>query len=245
MNEAVLAGEDLHEGSEVFRADDFAGVGGSDLNFCKEVADHLHRAVHAFAFDGVNMHGAVFLDVDLGAGLGLDALDDLATRSDEFADAILIDLDGFDPWGVRADFTRASDDAVHDFEDGGAADLGFTDAFLEDGERDAGEFQIQLVAGDAEFGAAEFEIHVTEMIFAAEDVEHREVAFHRVAVVELRDETDADARDGTLQRHASVEQGHDAGTNRSHGSGAVGFHHFAADAHGVGEIFDTGDDWIE
>jgi hypothetical protein len=52
---------------------------------------------------GVDVDGAVVLDVDLGAGLGLDALDVLAARPDEFADAIrgiLTKRCG----GVRAEF---------------------------------------------------------------------------------------------------------------------------------------------
>ena len=47
--------------------------------------------------------GAVVLDVDLGAGRGLGALDVLAASPNEFADAIRWDFDGNDAWRVRAE----------------------------------------------------------------------------------------------------------------------------------------------
>ena len=46
--------------------------------------------------------------------------------------------------------------------------------------RDAGELEVELEAGDAVVGAAEFEVHVAVVIFAAEDVGEEEVALEVV-----------------------------------------------------------------
>ena len=61
----------------------------------------------------------------------------------------------------------------------GAAGLGLVDGFVEDAEREAGELEVELVAGDAFAGAAEFEVHVAEEVFAADDVEQHLVGLHR------------------------------------------------------------------
>ena len=42
--------------------------------------------------------------------------------------------------------------------------------FAQDFQTDARQFQIELESGDAVVGAAKFEIHVTEMVFRANDV---------------------------------------------------------------------------
>ena len=51
------------------------------------------------------------------------------------------------------------------------------DRFGHDFVADAGKFQIELETGDAGFGSAKFEIHVAEMIFGADDVGQKFVAF--------------------------------------------------------------------
>ena len=87
--------------------DNLAGVDLADFDFLEHAVDHRLGAVEAFLLGGVDVHGAVVLDVDLGAGLGLDALDVLAARSDELADRSAGDLDGLDARGVRAEWPWA------------------------------------------------------------------------------------------------------------------------------------------
>ena len=118
------------------------------------------------------MDGAVVLDVNLGAGLGDDALDRLAAGSDERADLLRIDLDRLDARRVFAESSARglSSAPRHDRENLGARFFRALDRFGHDLVADAGQFQIELEAGDAVVGAAEFEIHVAEMIFGADDV---------------------------------------------------------------------------
>ena len=43
------------------------------------------RQVQAFLLGGVDVHGAVFLNVDVGAGFSLDGLDVLAAGANQLA----------------------------------------------------------------------------------------------------------------------------------------------------------------
>ncbi|MGL5020170.1 MAG: hypothetical protein ACRDBP_18690 [Luteolibacter sp.] len=70
---------------------------------------HRLGAIEAFLLGSEDVHGAVVLDIDLGTGLGLDALDVLAARSDEFADAIPWNLDENNAWGMWAERLRLKD----------------------------------------------------------------------------------------------------------------------------------------
>jgi len=56
-----------------------------------------------------------------------------------------------------------------------ARGFGFRNRFGEDFVTDACKLEIKLEAGDAGVGAAEFEIHVAEIILTADDVEERGV----------------------------------------------------------------------
>jgi hypothetical protein len=58
----------------------------------------------------------------------------------------------------------------HFLKDLAAAGLGDVDGFLKHREREAGELEVELIAGDAFAGAAEFEVHVAVEVFGADDV---------------------------------------------------------------------------
>ena len=96
VDESVLAGEHFHEGAELGDGNNLAGVNLAHFDLLEHALDHRLGALQTFRLGGVDVDGAIVLDVDLGAGLGLDALDVLAARSNEFADAIRWDLDGND-----------------------------------------------------------------------------------------------------------------------------------------------------
>ena len=80
---------------------------------------------------------------------------------------------------------------------------------------------------DACGGAAQFEVHVSEMVFAADNIGEHLVADHFGACgIEFRDESYADSGDGGFDGYACIEEGEGATANRGHGSGTVGLHNF-------------------
>ena len=65
------------------------------------------------------------------------------------------------------------------------------------------KLQVELETGDALLGAAELEVHVAEMVFAADDIGEQCVAGDHVSAV-FGDESAADSRDGFADGHAGV-----------------------------------------
>ena len=124
------------------------------------------------------MNRAVVVDVNLGAGFSDDAFDGFAAGSDERADFLGIDLDRLDARRVFAEIgARFVDRLRHDLENFRARFFRAHGRFGHDFMADAGQFEIELESGDARFRSANFVIHVSEMIFGADDIGEQLVAF--------------------------------------------------------------------
>ena len=90
------------------------------------------------------------------------------------------------------------------------------DRFLHEAEWNAGELQVELEAGDAVLGAAQFEIHVAVVILGAEDIVEHQITLQVVLLIIISDETDRDTGDRRLERNARVEEGENAAANGGH-----------------------------
>ncbi len=66
---------------------------------------------------------------------------------------------------------------MHDAENFRARFFRELDRFCQDLVTNAGKFQVELKTGNARVRSAEFEIHVSKMIFGADDVGQQFVAF--------------------------------------------------------------------
>ena len=101
VEQAVAAREDVDERAELGDVDDPARVDGADLGLGR-VEDELDapaRLLDRGAVLGSDRHGAdppVVVDGDVGAGLLLDGVDDLALGADDLADLVDRDLEADD-----------------------------------------------------------------------------------------------------------------------------------------------------
>ena len=203
---AVFAWQDFDECAEFFDVHHGAVVGLADGEFLRHAFDDLLGAGHAVGVVRVDADAAVVVDVDVASGLGNDGFDVLSAGADDEADFVGVDFDGLNARGVRRHFgARGCDDGIHHVEHAHPEFAGLAHGFEEDGVRDAGQFEVELETGDAFAGAAQFEVHIAEVIFAAEDVGEGGVTLEHVAF-ELGDESDADAGDGCFNRHACIHE---------------------------------------
>ena len=132
---------------------------------------HLIAAFIGLAVVGGDLHGAVVLDVDLGAGLLDDLADHLAAGADHFADLVGRDLEGLDARRVFAELGAGIGQRLGHFaEDVDTPVLGLAERDLHDLLGDALDLDVHLQRGDALVGAGHLEVHVAEMILVAEDV---------------------------------------------------------------------------
>src|SRR4051812_17378065 len=108
VDQAILGAEEVHEGAELHHLDHGTLVDLADLRIGGDRLDPLDRGLHGLAVVGGDLHGAVVLDVDLGAGLLDDLADHLAAGTDHFTDLVGGDLEGFDalPFAASTPPTR-------------------------------------------------------------------------------------------------------------------------------------------
>src|SRR5208282_6217396 len=235
VHQAVLARQELNERAELLDGDDLAAVDLADLGFGGHALDRVHRDLHAFGGDRVDVDGAVVFDVDLAAGFFDELLDVLAAGADQQADLLGVDTHCRDPRRIFTDLrTRSSERLGHLGQDVQARDAGLLHGFGHHTVRDAGQFEIELEAGDALLGASDLAVHVAEGVFPADDVGQEFVARNLVLGVVFGAKADADAADRASHGHARVHERQAAAANGGHRGGAVGLHDFAGDANGIG-----------
>src|SRR6202012_3594956 len=116
-------------------------------------------------------HGAVVLDVDGAARLLDDALDGLATGADDDADLIRLDLERRDARRMTIDLgARGRQRVPHAAQDVNATFARLLERLLHDGATKTRDLDVHLDRGDALLGAADFEVHIAEVILVAQDV---------------------------------------------------------------------------
>src|ERR1039458_9216903 len=126
----------------------------------------VHGNLHALRRDGEDVDRAIVLDVNFAAGFLDEALDVLATGSDDRADLLGVDLERGDARGVFADFLAWLGNGLGHFtENREAGDAGFFHGNFHDGMRQAFQLQVELEAGDAFFRAGNFAVHVAIRVF--------------------------------------------------------------------------------
>src|SRR3954449_6169424 len=133
VQQAVGALGQLDEGPERRRLDDLALELVADLDLLGHLADPGDERIALLAVGGVDEHGAVVVDVDLGLELVLHAADRLAALADDHADLRRVDLDGLDARRVERELAaRALDDLGHLAEDELAGRAGPPEAVAQD-----------------------------------------------------------------------------------------------------------------
>src|SRR2546423_11317884 len=132
-------------------------IGRADFDLSRHAADNFLRARHALWAGRVDVNGTVVVDINLGAGLGDDALDGFAARPNERADLLRINFDRLDAGRVLAEIrARLVDRLRHDAENFRARFLGTERRFSHDLVAHAGQFQGEVGTADALVGPAKF-----------------------------------------------------------------------------------------
>ncbi len=204
-DETFLAGQNLDESAEVYQPADDAVVDLADLHLLGEGAHGVHRALHALLGDGGDVDGAVVLDVNLGAGLILNAPDDLAARANDGADLVRIDLDGLDARRVGRQLgARLGQGVEHLLHDEHAAFARLLHSLGHDLRGNALDLDVHLQGRHAVRCARHLEVHVTQRVFDALNVGEHRVLARGLAIA--GDEAHGHTRHRGLDRHARVHQ---------------------------------------
>ena len=237
MHETVTSGEDVDEGTELGDRHHAAVVHGAEFGLGRidDGEDARFGIFHAPALhgtDGDDAHHAVVVDADVGAGLLLDGVDDLALGSDHFTDLVERDGDRRDLRSRLGHFgARCGDGRVHHVEDGETSFLGLIERGGQHVGGNAVDLGVELQRGDHVGGSSDLEVHVAERVLGTEDVGEARVLAFGVH------ETHGDTGHRSLDRHTGVHERQRRRAHRCHRGGTVRRHHFRDEAQRVGEIF--------
>ena len=235
MDHAVFAGCELderaHRGQNAHDAADeqiaHFGIADDGLNDRLCTLRRLGIAV------GRDAHRTVVLDIDLGARLCNDGVDDLALLADDVADLLRVDLEGDDTGRVLGEFGRDFGHALqHLAKNELSALVCLLDRSVHDLFGDALDLDIHLNGGDALHRACDLEVHVAEEVLKPLDIRH-DAEFARCLVL---DEPHRNARDGRLDRNARVHERHGRTADGSHRGRTVGGEDIVDHADGIGEL---------
>ena len=239
MHEAVATREDVDERTEFGDVHNPTLVAGANLGQRRrddglDAGLGLFHAPRLDGADGDDALGTVVIDSDVGAGLLLNGVDDLALGPDDFTDLVHRDEDGGDLRGRGCDLcTRCRDAGIHVVEDGQAGFFGL----LERGGQDVGgnalDLGVELQGGDGVGSTGDLEVHVAERILGTENVGEGGVLAFGV------DQAHGNAGHGSLDRHTGVHQGQRARADRGHAGGTVGGQHFGNEAQRVAELVEA------
>ena len=242
VDHTVLAGGQLHKRAELEDAHHLAVVQLPHLGHEDDGLDGLLGGVAGGLVHTGDIDRAVVLDVDLGAGVGADLLDDLAAGADDLADLVHVDLH-LDHLGrgLSHIVPGLCDAGEHDLVQNGIAGvLGDVQGFLDDRVGQAVVFDIHLNGGDAGLGAGHLEVHLAVEILHALDVDKG-----RKAAVIVLNEAAGDARHRGGDGHTGVHQRQSGAADGALGGGAVGAEDLGDHADGVGEVLLAGDDRLQ
>src|SRR5215813_10356024 len=218
VQQAFGAGKDLDERAEIDYPGDGAEVTLADLDLGGQVANDLHRGFGGLAARRGDGDPAVVRNVNLRAGLLLDAANDFAAWANDVADLIGVDLHCDDARRVFADLrTRLGNDFVHLVQDEHSSFPGLLQSLGQNLGVQSRDLDVHLERGDSLARPGDLEVHVAVMILGAGDVGQ-----DRILLV-FHDQPHRHASYGRLDRHAGVHQRKSSAADRGHRGRAVRF----------------------
>src|SRR6056297_335001 len=232
VHQTILARQDVNEGTEVHNALNAALVDSAHFDLCGDFLDPVHCRLGSFLVVGVDLHVAVIIQIDGGAGFVTDRADNRAALTDNVTDLLRVDLDGGDARRAGRQFgTGGRNDLVHLAQDVQTRCVCLLKRKLHDLVGDAVDLDIHLQGGYALLSTGNLEIHIAQVIFVTQDVsQDREL-------VAFFDQTHGNTGYRRLDGYTGVHQCQAGATDRSHGAGTVGFSDLGNRTDGVGELF--------
>ena len=235
MHKAVGSGGEFDKRPEFHQFLDRSFVDLPNLDFPRQLLDHLQGPVHRLVVAAGDGHHPVVADVNFGARLFHDSANHFAAWADHVPDLGLVDLVGQHPRSELGErFPGAHQRLVHLVQNVQPALAGLLQGGFEDFLVDAADLDVHLEGGDPILGAGDLEIHVSQVVLVAQNVGENG------GLVLLLDEPHGDARGVLFQRHAGIHQRQRGAAHRGHGRRTVGFQDFRNHPEGIGKFLAGG-----
>ncbi|MNB93696.1 hypothetical protein D3C75_408330 [compost metagenome] len=231
MNQTFFTATDGNECAKVNDTGHFTIVDAAHFDLCSDLFDTTDSEFRFFTVGRCDLHSTVIFDFDGGAGLFGQSTDNRTAFTDHVFDLVRADLNGVDTrcelrniatWRVNRLFHHAQDVQTRTFS--------LVQCSVHDLFGDTFNFDIHLQRRDTVAGTRHFEVHITQVIFIAQDVRqnHEVLAFFH--------QTHCDTRNSGFDRHACIHQRQRCATYGSHGRRTVRFGDFRNHTNGVREF---------
>ena len=99
------------------------------------------------------------------------------------------------------------------------------------------DFEVELEARDSRCRAADFEVHIAEVVFRTDNVGENDVLDDFSVFVRERYQAAGNPRDGSGNRHAGIHERERSAADGSHRRRAVRFHDFRGNTNRIRELF--------
>ncbi len=230
MHQPVAPREYGDEGAEVHELGHLALIDTADFNVRRNKFNAALGFPTGRADHGGDLHGAVVLDVDRGAGLLGDLADHRPALADDVTDLFRIDLQRDDRGGPFGHLgARSAEHLVHFTKNMQAALARLRQRDAHDLGRDALDLDVHLERRNTLARSGDLEVHVTEVILVAEYVgQHLET-------LPLEHQPHRHAGHRRLDRDAGIHQCQAGAAHAGHRTGTVRFENFRDDAYHVGK----------
>src|SRR5690606_4361095 len=140
----------------------------ADFGLRHQAVDQSQRALDRLAVRTRNVHGTVVFDIDGAACLLDDALDGLAARANDDANLVRLHLDGRDARCEAGDPGASFREHFQHFaENVQATFTRLIQRALQHAALQAFDLDVHLDGGDPVLGAADFEVHVSQVVLVS------------------------------------------------------------------------------
>ena len=171
MAQAIATGQDFNKRTEVFHAADRSVVDLADLDGCCASFDSFQRLLSQWPVGSGHRDTTILGYFDDSLSLFLDSADVLSTRTDQHADFVGLDLSNQQSRRVFGQlFAWSRDFGQHRAKDVDASFTRLSHRSFHHLKTDTANLQVQLDAGDTDLSSSDFEVHIAEVIFAAQNI---------------------------------------------------------------------------
>ena len=240
VKQPVGSGNNVHKRAEAGNFNDDAVIifaGRGHMRIC-DLIDHLRSLFCRVSACGSNVYGTVVLNRDFSAGIFLNLVDNLALRSDYFAD--LVNRDGHcqNARSIRTHFCRLVNAFFDNFENRRASLMSLLQCAGKNVCRNAVKLRVKLQSSNKFRSSRNLKVHIAKGVFRAENIGKRLVC--RNAVNVSGNKSHCNSGNGSLNRNACREQRQSRSADRSHGSRTVRTDSFGNLANRIRELFAAG-----
>src|SRR3972149_6908322 len=98
MHQTVLAGQNIHKGTEIHEFGDASFIVLADFIICSDLLNTFAGGLTCHFINGGDFYCTVILNIDGCAGFLSDCPDSCTTLADHIPDLVRMDLDGSNTW---------------------------------------------------------------------------------------------------------------------------------------------------